>query len=172
MFTLPMMADVTYTYTGNDFTSTLGSYTTSDFVSGSFTVATALTAGLTEGHITPLSYSFSDGLQTLDNTNSKILFFFIGTNVSGSITSWDISVADPSDEHFVISTEHDLGGSEDSVQDPDADGQANTTNNITPPGTWMSQVDASPVPEPSSLALLGTGVLGLVGAGRRRFARG
>ena len=135
-------------------------------MSGSFTVATALPTDKTEGHITPLSYSFSDGLQTFDNTDSKILFFFVGTDLSGDISSWDISVADPSDESFDINTEHDTSN-EDGTEGPG--GEAFHKGTTT--GNWTSQVDGSPVPEPSSLALLGTGVLGLVGAGRRRFAR-
>ena len=59
MFTMPVMADVTYSYTGNDFTVVSGSYTNTDFVGGSFIVSTALAGGLAEGSISVVSYSFS-----------------------------------------------------------------------------------------------------------------
>lgn len=41
---------------------------------------------------------------------------------------------------------------------------------VTPPGSGGSGPGTSPVPEPGSLALLATGVLGIAGAVRRKFA--
>ncbi len=57
-----------YVYTGNSFTSASGDYSTSDFVSGNFTVdLPSNNAGLPfEDHVSDVnSFSFSDGVRTL-----------------------------------------------------------------------------------------------------------
>src|ERR1700761_6939770 len=93
-------AEVIYTYTGNDFTSsgTIGTpesataYTTSDSVTGEFTLATPLGDNLTNYSFTPLSYSFNDGVDTLSSSNSYVYYtsFYVSTNGSGDITAWSI----------------------------------------------------------------------------------
>lgn len=91
---LPMMASsVTYTYTGNDFQSASAPYTTSDFVSGYFTLPTALGDNLTDDSITPASYSFSDGVQTISSSSPPTdVTFDVSTDASGNINGWFINL--------------------------------------------------------------------------------
>jgi hypothetical protein len=88
-FTVAARADTTYTYTGNLFTLiTPGSpYTASDFVSGSFTVATPLGDNLNDVDITPASFSFSDGVLSTAN-NLSLVGFSVATDASGDIADW------------------------------------------------------------------------------------
>jgi hypothetical protein len=65
-------ADVVYTYTGNPFTSVLGSYTTSDFVSVSFTLATPLGPNFAFAFISPTDFTFSDGQQTFTQSTPML----------------------------------------------------------------------------------------------------
>src|SRR5262245_53389470 len=57
-------ADTIYSYTGNHFTMAASPYTTNDFISGSFDLATPLGNNVPLTAITPTSFSFSDGVQT------------------------------------------------------------------------------------------------------------
>jgi len=62
-------AIATYTYEGNPFTTVSGTtFTTSDFVSGFFTVPTELFS-LSFQPITPLDFSFSAGSLLIDSAN-------------------------------------------------------------------------------------------------------
>jgi len=63
-------ADTIYTYTGMPFTSALSPYTTSDYVSGWIDLAAPLSAGRPLTGIVPVSFSFSDGLQTITASNA------------------------------------------------------------------------------------------------------
>ncbi len=87
-------ADVVYDYTGYDFTSAASPYTTSDFISGNFHLSSALADNLPYTAITPTAYSFSDGVQTLNNTNATFnVYFDVSTDSVGDITEWFIQIA-------------------------------------------------------------------------------
>jgi hypothetical protein len=53
---LPVASPATYTYTGNDFQSASFPYSTSDFVSGFFRLASAQDPNLVDDIISPASY--------------------------------------------------------------------------------------------------------------------
>lgn len=86
-----IQADTTYTYTGNDFATAIFPYSTGDRITGYFTVPTTLVAGLSQTEINPTSYSFMDGLNTLNNTNSFIIDFLLSTDpTTDAFTGWSI----------------------------------------------------------------------------------
>lgn len=103
----------TYSFVGANFNSfqdpseIAGNYDSSQKVTGFFETAGALTAGIT----TPgesfafftanpvINYSFSDGLQTLDSTNSVLAGISVSTDASANIIGWALHITseDPID---------------------------------------------------------------------------
>jgi hypothetical protein len=81
-----------YSYTGNPFTMASSPYTTNDFISGSFDLATPLDNNLPLTAITPLSFSFSDGVQTYLSTTPGLVAFLMQTDATGTPSSWLITV--------------------------------------------------------------------------------
>src|ERR1700679_1943979 len=156
--TLIAHADSIYTYTGQDFTSVVGPlFTTSDFVSGSFTTATPLGDNLDEALISPASFSFSDGVDTINNANATSEAFEISTNASGAIVDWAIEV-----ESVTVGLDDGIEtvggpqfGSDGDFGSIDGDAE----NSVSGAFTSSMSASTSVTPEPSTLALLGTGVL-------------
>ena len=178
-------ADI-YTYKGNSFTFpgyALPPYTTSDFISGTFTTASPLLGGLTfgnnpgscgncSGNISPLvtSYSFFDGVNTWNPTNTETSGayadeFYVSTDSQGNITDWSVVLRGKSgpfqfQPHVAELAICDFGGTCGPNTPPLDETQFLPTPNTFAaavgynPGTWTTS--AASTPEPSSLLLLGT----------------
>ena len=159
-------ADVIYTYTGNHFTTVLNNnpapapqYTTTDSVSGNFTLPTALGDDLPLTTIDPTSFSFTDGVQTLTNSTPGIVTSFnIATNAAGLPSLWSIDITT-----ILLGTTEDIFTDLSTNAHFTADGgsQVNSSNlanqgrNINP-GTWT--VSSTSVAEPDSAWLLAAGL--------------
>jgi hypothetical protein len=152
-------ADVTYFYTGTDFTIAQAPYTTSDSVTGSITLSAPLGSFLFFAGITPVAFSFSDGVQTLTQNNTNHNSFVVSTDGAGDITSWIVSVAAEVSgvDLETISTANapgfvfDLGSTAIAV--PGSFVEASTSV----PGTWSAGV----VPEASTWVMMAVGFAGL-----------
>jgi hypothetical protein len=157
-------ADITYIYTGNPFTTAVSPYTTNDFLSGSFDLATPLGNNFPRSQITPTSFSFSDGVQTYLSTDPPFsAVFVIQTDASGTPSTWFINVqfpVDPGTARFFTTTLTPPSPPNltlDQVGTLLVPGGSVTTlaANFNSPGTW------SVVPGP----IAGAGLPGLILAG-------
>jgi hypothetical protein len=176
---LPLLADTIYTYTGNSFTDTsqsFGLFTTSDSVTGSFTVTSPLGSNLVFAPVNWTAFSFSDGYETITNNTPNITVetFQVSTDPTGKIVGW----ADQVVVGFYLANVHTysdpgFGGISDDGGQTAIPGHYPQASNYGDPGTWTSAdvVDPTPstVPEPSSLLLLSTGSAVAFGAVRRRL---
>jgi hypothetical protein len=158
------MADTIYTYTGMDFTTVSGSYTTSDYVSGIIDLANPIGADAFGVTLSPVSFSFTDGVQTLTNLSSLVSASFIdfSTNASGIPTAWEVhlvkSFSVPIDI-YTASSPPLLVAVDDVNSGPYGYVQGS-------PGTWS--VAETPLPAALPLFASGLGALGLLGWRRKR----
>ena len=166
-------ADVVYEYSGSNFTSFSGGYTSGDSISGSLVLASALGDNLNLASVNPTSFSFSDGIQTISNTsNLASTQFWISTNASGDITGWAINLHEwwsAGNGQHVIATD---------FPSPDAYDTAGFVANVgwSPsitaaayayqPGVWSQVTEgAAPAADPVPGPVVGAGLPGLIFAG-------
>jgi hypothetical protein len=149
---------VTYTYSGATCTPACS-------ISGSFTLSAALGDNFA-GFINPSSFSFMDGGLTISSADSLTVdSFFVTTNASGTITGWNI-ILEVSPTDF-IDASCCAGGFAVTVSQNGGSFAALSGN----PGIWSQSSATSTTPEPSSLFLLGTGLIGLGPFVRRSLAK-
>jgi hypothetical protein len=161
-------ADTVYTYTGNPFNQFFGATCPPECnISGSFTVSTPLAPNLTSLFIfTPNSFSFTDGIVTITQANATASAFEVITDSLGNITGWNNEYF--SGNFLMFSSTNPPGCVGCSITD-----QSGVQPNVrfaainNSAGTWSFVT--TPVPEPSSVLLLGTGLLALLCLGARKF---
>jgi hypothetical protein len=85
------MASVTYSYVGNAYNQSGGTFTCPPVchISGSFTVAAPLTP--MRIIISPLSFSFTDGLTTFTPSNVTASAFGVVTDSHSQIIGWNMN---------------------------------------------------------------------------------
>lgn len=167
------LAQVDYSYVGPTFDIVFAPYTTSDRVSGSFTVAAPLPPNLLYSDISGLviAFSFTDGVATRTEADSVVCEFIATTDGSGVLLDsrfWLRESGVPLNDPQHNLERYDLGGYIVSQADPCAGGGLapyGTTDGYTTAGEWTSP---RAVPAAGRGALLGLALL-LVTAGAVRL---
>ncbi len=167
----------TYTYSGQPFapafTSGVDSCTSGVgecSLSGSLTLASPLPPNLLHyTTVAPLSFSFTDGVHILDNTDSTGFFRF-ETGPEGQIVAWQFFIGSCQPGSTELSSIYQRNAA--------ADNNTETCGSVPGEGTFIiggAQTFVQPsgtwtiTPEPTSLLLLGTGLLAGIGWHRKRL---
>lgn len=157
---------INYSYAGNYFNSfsSPSSYTTSNRVTGSFTVDELMLPSNSHFSLPLADYksavtliAFSDGLRTL---TAPISYVFFSTNSAGDINSWKILLQNSTYDYITTSYIYYSGS------DVGRLGQDNWGQIPNSPGLWNKTI----IPIPGAVWLLGSGLIGIVGV-RRKFKK-
>ena len=181
-------ATTVYSYEGNTFNSFSGGgpWDATDKITASLTMSSALGANLVNEYVIPVSWSVSDGVQTITEATGNANQIRFSTNELGEITEWfaffgENASPGPSegDVRHEITTEfsvfYDLAA--DSVLRrvyasggwvDDEYASLFSYSPATTQGVWTATSTAVPVP--AAVWLFGSGLIGLVGMARRKKA--
>jgi hypothetical protein len=153
----PVFADYTYTYIGNPFTEVYGTegYTTSDYIRGTIETPVQLQAGQSYLFTSLPAFSFTDGVQTINQANAMGHLFSLYVDYTGVIAAWIVSVSNPEGTIYSCAGDGCMDASLDFSYRYATGSGGNVPDN---PGHWT----AGTVPEPSSLLLLGVGAVAVL----------
>ena len=159
---------ITYTYNGTPFTNVSGPFTTSDKVTGFVELMSALGPNLGPGltSVTPLAFSFSDGVQTISSFPLNFATIKFGTGPTGAITQWIVQLG--SDTGGSIQTVNTIAAFDSGRLLPDGTGSGLVVFAFNP-GTWTATTTSVP-DAGSTFGLLSLSVMAL-GVATRQFKR-
>src|SRR5439155_18345549 len=152
---------ITYTYTGTPFTTVTGAYTTSDKVTGSVELMTPLGPNMSLTSVTPLAFSFFDGVQTINNSTSNFATISFATGPTGAIMGWLVEVGTGTG---LIQTANTIAAFDSGQLLPFGTGSGSVVFAVNP-GTWTATTTSVP-DAGSTFGLLSLSVTALGGATR------
>ncbi len=152
-------AAAVYQYAGNPFQMVAGRYTTSDSLSGTIQLPSALAPNLSNAAITLDGWSFSDGLKVFTPANSTAEPPRVSTDAAGLIVSWSFDFSGGAAVGVMGTFNNGPADQIDQATDF-LDGNSLASNDGVP-GSWAL------VPEPSTGALCAVSLSLLAAAGRR-----
>jgi hypothetical protein len=163
-------ASVMYTYVGHDFTIATSPFSLTDAVDGSIILSQPLGDSLVDASVTPIAFSFSDGVYNYTNADTFYVDGIIfSTNAAGAITAWDVDLEltepYPLTGINILCCSYDLTGD-----------QGTYDYNFGPTGiginmdkgSWSGPLTVTPLPAAFPLFATGLSVIGWVVRRRKR----
>ena len=181
----PAGATAIYTYTGNNYDvfSDPTSYTTEMSVSGTVELSEQLANGATTV-VTPISFSFFDGVRTLDSTTYSDASFEFTVTPGGDMLDWNMDIQLTGGDHVFFIKSYGIADATSALSydtagcyhydlpsgtnTPCHDVGFNPTDNIASVQSKRGSWEVEAVPLPATFWLFGSGLLGLIGVARRK----